>query len=676
MKGADPGCLAAALDYLARGWSVIPICDPAHKCRHEGGVRHPPQKKGKVPLVETWEEFQHVRASAALVEGWFKRWPAANVAVVMGRISGVVRFDCDSAADRVALETANGAPFPPTLVFSSGRGTGYLFAWDPAYPLPPSHSAFPGTSISYIGEGGYSVMPPSRHKDGGIYRWQAGPGKVELAPIPIGLIGCLVRHHEKRKAPGKKTRVGGGAVPPVEDPALLGRARDWVKGFERSVEGKNGHRIVFALACSLVHGFKLPDPVAVDLMDEFWSPRCEPPWDREEIAREVAGARERGAFGEIPHKKGRMRSNEPGAKEGAQVPQGERPAASDGPVADEGGDNPRAGDGADDAAGDHADGEKRTTPLFRLANTLTPQPLRWLYEPWIQRGKLSAVAGMPGTGKSTLGAWLCRHAGRALVFPGAEESAEDELYSRLNAAGCDLSTVAIADNGEWQFPADCKRLSRAIKAHNADLVWFDPLDGYVIGGNPNDALWVRPTLEALAAVARDTGAALVFVRHPGKQAGNIMPGSAQWMAVPRSVIELIADRTRPGVFIARPEKRSRGREAPATYYHLDGSEDEPRVWRWGEVADKGEVEELREEPDRLTRRGVAQARALLRGALAEGPMLSGALKRLATDQDIHPRTMQRAAEREGVEYHRRGSGTEHRCYWYLPGCGEPPPDDS
>ena len=61
---------AAAHDYAARGWSVIPI-----------------EPRGKRPFV-AWLEFQERVAGAGEIDAWFRRWPDANVGVVTGRGRG------------------------------------------------------------------------------------------------------------------------------------------------------------------------------------------------------------------------------------------------------------------------------------------------------------------------------------------------------------------------------------------------------------------------------------------------------------------------------------------------------------------------------------------------------------------------------------------------------------
>ena len=67
----------AALACLARGWSVIPV-----------------KAFAKRPIVR-WEAFQNRLPTREEVEGWFRRWPDANLGIVTGAISGLVVLDVD-----------------------------------------------------------------------------------------------------------------------------------------------------------------------------------------------------------------------------------------------------------------------------------------------------------------------------------------------------------------------------------------------------------------------------------------------------------------------------------------------------------------------------------------------------------------------------------------------------
>ena len=71
----------AALDYLDRGWSAIPI--------HE---------KAKRPAVP-WKVYQKRHAKKKTVHEWFRRSPNYNVGIVTGELSGLVVVDVDPRHD-------------------------------------------------------------------------------------------------------------------------------------------------------------------------------------------------------------------------------------------------------------------------------------------------------------------------------------------------------------------------------------------------------------------------------------------------------------------------------------------------------------------------------------------------------------------------------------------------
>jgi len=161
-------CEAPALDYLARGWSVVPV-----------------QPRAKRPLVR-WTEFQTRRPQRCEIEGWYRHWPDANVAIVTGALSGLVVLDVDPAhggdasLHRIELEAG---PMDPTLESLTGGGGRHLYFRHPG-PQTPNRVGFrPGLDLR--GDGGVIVAPPSIHPSGRPYRWRDGRGPEALAPAPM-----------------------------------------------------------------------------------------------------------------------------------------------------------------------------------------------------------------------------------------------------------------------------------------------------------------------------------------------------------------------------------------------------------------------------------------------------------------------------------------------------------
>jgi hypothetical protein len=163
--------------YAARGWSVIPV-----------------QPRGKRPIV-AWREFQQRIAGEDEIARWFGHWPDANVAIVTGRISGIVVVDVDTrhgGPDSVADAERRHGRLPATVESATGGGGRHLYYAHPGTPMANRVAMLPGVDLR--GDGGCVVAPPSVHPSGRRYAWvaQRAPGEVALAPLPAHFGGAGV----------------------------------------------------------------------------------------------------------------------------------------------------------------------------------------------------------------------------------------------------------------------------------------------------------------------------------------------------------------------------------------------------------------------------------------------------------------------------------------------------
>src|SRR5437763_1943940 len=131
-------------------------------------------------------------------------------------------------------------------------------------------------------------------------------------------------------------------------------------------------------------------------------------------------------------------------------------------------------------------------PLSRVRS----EPVRWLWWPYLPRGKLALLDGDPGVGKSLLAIDLAARLSRGGPLPdgtpagrphvtlllGAEDDAADTTRPRAEAAGADLDRV-IAVTGPSRtplsFPDDVMELAKLVRAHRPDLIVIDPITAFL-----------------------------------------------------------------------------------------------------------------------------------------------------------------------------------------------------
>jgi len=163
-----------------------------------------------------------------------------------------------------------------------------------------------------------------------------------------------------------------------------------------------------------------------------------------------------------------------------------------------------------------------------------PARVEWLWEGRIPLGKLTILDGDPGLGKSTIALDLAARVscGREMpdgtpgrdggvVVASAEDGLADTVRPRLDAAWADTTRILALRLDEWSAIAEIVTLRAAIREVGALLVIVDPLMAYL--GSATDSYRdqdVRQVLAPLSALADETGAAILIIRHLRKAAAD------------------------------------------------------------------------------------------------------------------------------------------------------------
>lgn len=135
----------------------------------------PCETRGKRPMGKFGKD--HASCDRATIDGWWQRWPAANIGIRPP--VGLVVVDVDprhgGADSLVALQERHGV-LPLSLTAETGGGGWHLWF------------RYSGPARGRIGDGldikshkGYVVVEPSIHPSGGAYRWT---DRAPIAPAP------------------------------------------------------------------------------------------------------------------------------------------------------------------------------------------------------------------------------------------------------------------------------------------------------------------------------------------------------------------------------------------------------------------------------------------------------------------------------------------------------------
>lgn len=162
-----------ALGYLSKGYSIIPV------------------GKDKRPLI-SWQEFQNRIPKKEEVEGWYKKWPDAGIAIVTGKVSGILVFDIDPRN--------GGSPDPfkkynTVESLTGGGGNHFIFLY-PDFSVPTIPSILQGVDIK--SDGGYIVVPPSLHPSGKQYTWNKSILENTPLALPEDLVDLIKGHSQEQ----------------------------------------------------------------------------------------------------------------------------------------------------------------------------------------------------------------------------------------------------------------------------------------------------------------------------------------------------------------------------------------------------------------------------------------------------------------------------------------------
>jgi hypothetical protein len=315
------------------------------------------------------------------------------------------------------------------------------------------------------------------------------------------------------------------------------------------------------------------------------------------------------------------------------------------------------------------------------------EPVRWLWEPYIPRGKLVLLDGDPRVGKSFIAIDLAARLSRGSTLPdgkpgrdphttlilSAEDGVADTIRPRAEAAGADLDRIkairAFGDVG-IHFPRDTQALSLLIMETRADLVIIDPLMAFLHRHDkPCRFESVASPVNQLGEIAAETDCTILLIRHLRKSLHDksIYRGLGSVGIIGAARVALLAAQL-PGdqsTCVLAVTKSNLGPTPPALGYEFHSDEMGRGRIEW--------IGPVRCEADDL---GLIAPRMLwprdraadwLLHQLARGPVPASDILQLAAAASIPERTLNRAKTTANVySYQVQLENDQRIWYWYDP----------
>jgi hypothetical protein len=341
--------------------------------------------------------------------------------------------------------------------------------------------------------------------------------------------------------------------------------------------------------------------------------------------------------------------------------------------------------------------------VVRCAEDIIPRPIRWLWRRRLPLGRYIELVGYPGIGKTALvmnviarlttdGRWPDGDQGEAtdVLIAAAEDEADDVLVPRLIAAGADLSRVHFIDGIHRSDADELAELDlskvldfaavvRLFEQTKAGLGFVDALDDVL--GAKYDGKGQTETRRALAPMrrlARQTGAAILGLRHPTKRVAlgpalNAGNGSIAYGGVARGSLLVTIDPDDPDRRLLLATKSNVSQLADTLAFRLesqDDDDDDPPLVVWDVKSDPRTADEvlamLRSQEQAGAGDGGHDAVTWLGSMLEDGVSDQRAILDAARAAGYGKSSIYRAADKLRVERRASGFGAAKRSLWNLP----------
>jgi archaellum biogenesis ATPase FlaH len=303
---------------------------------------------------------------------------------------------------------------------------------------------------------------------------------------------------------------------------------------------------------------------------------------------------------------------------------------------------------------------------------IRPEPVGWLWEPYIPHGAITLIQGDGSAGKTTITLAIAAAITKGDALPNGntfipsnviiqngEDSYAQTIRTRLEQMGADCERIYIIDEDEKALTLSDCRIEEAIIRTSAKLCLLDPVQAYFGRANMNSANGVRPLMKKLGEIAARHGCAVLLVGHLHKKANKAQYaglGSIDIFAAARSVLTVGYTNTDENIRAIVQNKNNLAPVGKSQSFRIDPI----HGFEWLGDCDVT-VDEILGKP-RKPESQFAKARRFIETTLSNGPVLAIEVMERAEAEDISLSTLNRAKEALGAISIKHGE----QWFWVLP----------
>lgn len=325
-----------------------------------------------------------------------------------------------------------------------------------------------------------------------------------------------------------------------------------------------------------------------------------------------------------------------------------------------------------------------STPLICM-NDVPDEEIKWLFQPYFPRGKLTLCAAYPGVGKTYLLCYLaaCVSTGRSffnlvpfnttpgkVIYFTAEDGLGDTIKKRLADCHANMKNIYAVEYFKNPLSFSSPDIEKYILQVHPDLIVFDPFQSF-IGANTdmNSANKTREQLGHIVNLAAKYNVAIVIICHFNKNSnGDAITrilGSTDIVGACRSYIALgnVPGDENEGIKFMSHEKSSLSAKGKTILFRIKPEH--------GGIVFEGETDLTADDYAALSNKKRNKIAPASEGAkdflvtnMPERKRPASELKNLALANGISERTLQRAAKDLGIICKREGYPS--KTIWYLP----------